>query len=72
MSQRIVVEIEMPASSAHFKLPAGVNRRLQELQDRQAQGDTLSDLERREVEGLIELADFFSLLRIRAQRIVKE
>jgi len=59
----------MPAALDQFKLPAGVNDRLQELLDRQDRGETLTATERREAEGLVDLADLLSLLSLRAQRI---
>jgi hypothetical protein len=64
----VMVEIEMPASLDHFKLPPGVNERLQDLLDRQDQGEALTDSERKEAAGLVELAEFLSLLRLRTQR----
>lgn len=58
--------IELPADLARFELPAAVQRRLQQLLDRQDAGDALSSDERAEAEGLVELAEFLSLLRLRA------
>ncbi|MEO6725073.1 MAG: hypothetical protein ABIU20_02295 [Blastocatellia bacterium] len=72
MSQHAVVEIEMPLGLEQFKLPGGVNDRLQELLDRQDRGESLTDGERREAEGLVEMAEMLSLLRLRAQRIWQE
>ncbi len=72
MSQQVLVEIEMPAALNQFKLPSGVNERLQELLDRQDRGDTLTDGERREAEGLVDLAEFLSLLRLRSNRVRRE
>ncbi|MGE0887212.1 MAG: hypothetical protein AB7P14_27125 [Blastocatellales bacterium] len=69
MSQHALVEIEMPMGLEQFKLPDGVNDRLQELLDRQDRGDALTGNERREAEGLVEMAEMLSLLRLRAQRI---
>jgi len=71
-SQHILVELEMPVGLDEFKLPSGVNDRLQSLLDRQDAGDRLTDGEREEAEGLIELSDMLSLLRARAQRIWRE
>jgi hypothetical protein len=56
----------MPASLSSFKLPPGVQRRLGELLDRQDAGLALTAAERREAEGLVELAEFLSLLKLRA------
>jgi len=72
MSQHVLVEIEMPAALQQFKLPPGVNERLQDLLDRQDQGETLTESERQEAEGLVDLAEFLSLLSLRAQRVWRE
>ena len=58
--------IELPAELARFSLPDAVQERLQTLLDRQDAGESLSNDERREAEGLVELAEFLSLLRLRA------
>lgn len=49
-----------------LKLPEGVDRRLHALLDKQDGGAVLSEDERLEAEGLVELADLLSLLRLRA------
>lgn len=69
MPKRVLVELEMPADLNRFKLPPGVNKRLQELLDRQDQGIALTPAERTEAEGLVNLAEMLSLLRLRAQRL---
>jgi hypothetical protein len=60
--------IEVPIELAHFHLPAAVQTRLQQLLDDQDAGRELTSAERAEAEGLVELADFLSLLRLRSQR----
>jgi hypothetical protein len=65
---KIAIELEMPDDLARFRLPAGVNARLQELLDRQDQGIELSAAEREEAEGLVNLAEFLTWLRLRAER----
>jgi hypothetical protein len=72
MSQQVLIEIEMPAALSQFKLPSGVNERLQNLLDRQDSGELLSENERREAEGLVDLAEFLSLLRLRSNRVRSE
>ncbi|MGH9838781.1 MAG: hypothetical protein ACREEM_08355 [Blastocatellia bacterium] len=72
MSQHALIEIEVPLAPEQFKLPEGVNARLQELLDRQDQGNVLSDGERKEAEGLVELAELLSLLRLRSLRVWHE
>lgn len=64
----VVVELDLPSNLAQFQLPTGVNDRLQELLDRQDRGETLTDSERKEAEGLVDLAEFLSLLKLRTQR----
>ena len=60
--------IEIPIELTRFELPEAVQARLQLLLDRQDAGETLSPSEREEAKGLVELADFLSLLRLRSQR----
>lgn len=66
MSKRVTIELEMPGDLARFRLPKAVNRRLQDLLDKQDRGEKLSATERREAEGLVDLAELLSLLRLRA------
>ncbi len=72
MSQHVLVEIEMPSDLEKFALPSAVDKRLQELLDRQDSGETLTPAERAEAEGLVNLAEMLSLLRLRAQRVWQE
>ena len=72
MVQHVLVEVEVPSSLGQFRLPQGVDERLQQLLDRQDQGEKLSAAERREAEGLVDLAEFLSLLRLRTHRIGQE
>jgi len=72
MPQNVLVEIEMPVAIDEFKLPAGVNERLQYLLDRQDQGEPLTDKERKEAGGLVDLAEMLSLLKLRAKRVQRE
>ena len=69
MSSAIHIEIEMPDDLARFRLPDGVQERLSSLLDKQDGGQPLTDSERREAEGLVNLADPLSLLRLRAERL---
>jgi hypothetical protein len=48
-----------------------VAARLQSLLDRQDEGTNLSNAERDEAQGLVELAEFLTLLRLREERVVK-
>ncbi len=69
MSQIVSFELELPGDLNGLRLPEGVDARLTALLDRQDRGDTLSAAERREAEGLVSLAEFLSLLRLKAERL---
>jgi hypothetical protein len=69
MSQAIHLELEVPDDLARLRLPAGVQQRLTELLDKQDTGKTLTDAERHEAEGLVDLAELLSLLRLRLERM---
>ena len=62
------VDLEVPEDLARLVLPEGVDRRLQALLDKQDRGDALTDDERVEAEGLVDLADLLALLRLRLSR----
>ncbi len=72
MARHVVVELELPEDLEGFRLPPGVNERLQSLLDRQDLGQTLTAEESKEAEGLVNLAEFLSLLRLRALRASRE
>lgn len=69
MSRHVLIEIELPTDLEKFTLPEGVNQRLHELLDRQDQGNELTPAERREAEGLVNVAELLSLLQLRARRV---
>lgn len=64
----VTIEVELPQDLQQFRLPAAVNARLQRLLDRQDSGHPLTDAERQEAEGLVDLAEFLSLLKLRSER----
>ena len=68
MAQLVAIELEMTGELAKFRLPQGVQDRLQFLLDKQDEGTRLTDEERREAEGLVELAEFLTLLKLRTGR----
>jgi hypothetical protein len=61
-----VVHVEVPRDLARLSLPEGVDRQLQALLDKQDRGEALTDDERAEAEGLVDLAMLLSLLKLRA------
>lgn len=67
MSQSIHLDLELPGDLARFKLPTGVSERLTALLDKQDAGQTLTDQERAEAEGLVDLADTLTYLGLKAR-----
>ncbi len=63
--------VEIPVELTRFQRPQAVQARLQFLLDRQDEEYSLSPAERQEAEGLVELAEFLSLLRLRSIRVTK-
>ncbi len=72
MPQNVLIQLEMPTDLVKFRLPKGVDERLQDLLDRQDQGKELTTAERLEAEGLVKLAELLSLLRLRAESALRE
>ena len=72
MAHPLTVQLDVPDDLARFHLPEAVDRRLQQLLGKQDQTGTLSDDERAEAEGLVELAELLTLLRLRAERASQE
>jgi hypothetical protein len=64
----LTLTIDPPADLARFRLPAAVHARLQVLLDSQDAGTPLTTEEKAEAEGLADLADLLTLLRLRAER----
>jgi hypothetical protein len=59
--------VEIPLELTRFQLPVGVQQRLDSLLDRQDTGEPLTIAEFSEAEGLVELAEFLSLLQLRSR-----
>ena len=62
------IKVDLPGDLNRFRLPRAVDTRLSELLDRQDAGETLSTAERKEAEGLVNLAELLSLLKLRSTR----
>jgi len=63
--------IDLPVRFAQFELPEVVQARLQHLLDRQDAGERLTTDEQQEAAGLVDLAEFLSLIHLRALRITQ-
>jgi len=68
MSDMTVVELDLPGELEGIRFPGALDRRLQDLLDKQDRGTVLSESERQEAEALVSLAEMLSLLRARAER----
>jgi hypothetical protein len=64
----LTIEVDLPDDLARFRMPEAVVARLQSLLDRQDSGQLLTEQERAEAEGLVNLMDFLTLLRLRSER----
>lgn len=64
----LTLQLELPDDLSRLRLPGAVAARLQSLLDRQDSGQTLAPQEREEAEGLVNLAEFLTLLRLRKER----
>lgn len=62
------LDVELPDDLVRLSLPKGVDRRLNALLEKQDLGEPLTEDESAEAEGLVNLADLLTLLRLRAER----
>ena len=58
----------MPGALRQFRFPKALDRRLQDILDKQDRGEKLTPAERQEAEGLVEVSRTLSLLKSRVQR----
>jgi hypothetical protein len=65
----LTLEVDLPDELARFRLPDAVAARLQSLLDQQDSDKPLTAVEQAEAEGLVNLAEFLTLLRLRAERL---
>lgn len=72
MSRSMIVEVEMPAGLRHYRFPKSLDHRLQELLDKQDRGERLTAAERKEAEGLVDLAEMLSLFQLRAKLAARQ
>lgn len=72
MSKAVTIQLDLPRDWRTFRLPRGLQTRLQELLDRQDQTGKLSRRERQEANALAELAEMFSLMKLRVRLAAKQ
>jgi hypothetical protein len=71
VSMTLTIDIDLPGELTRFRLPKAVAARLHTLLDRQDSGQPLTATERDEAEGLVNLAELLTLLRLRAERMTQ-
>ena len=64
----VTVELELPQDWKRFQMPAALQARLSSLLDEQDRTGKLRKAERGEAQALTELADFLSLMKLRAEQ----
>ena len=64
----LTLEVDLPDDLSGLKLPQAVADRLQSLLDRQDEGTPLTASEREEAEGLVNVAEFLTLIRLKKER----
>lgn len=67
----LTIDVDLPADLARFQLPEAVAARLQALLDRQDSGQPLTQAEHEGAEGLVDLSEFLTLFRLRAERLTQ-
>lgn len=70
MSRPIQFALELPDDLARLHLPPMHQARLRALLDKQDSGQPLAETERIEAEELVEMAELFTLLRMRSERLI--
>ncbi len=68
----MTIQLNVTNEMASFRLPKGVDARLHALLDKQDSGTPLTSAERREAEGLVNLVQFLSMLRLQSEVVKKK
>ena len=62
------MQINLPDDLPEFHFPAALAARLQSLLDQQDAGQPITPAERAEAEGLVDMAELLTLLKLRSER----
>lgn len=65
------IEVDLPEDWARFRLPPALDARLTALLDQQDKAGVLTEAEQREADALCELVDMLTLLKLRAERALR-
>ena len=72
MSQTVMIQLDLPKDWRTFRMPRGLQSRLQELLDRRDEVGKLTRRERQEANGLVELAEMLTLMKLRVRLASKQ
>ncbi len=67
MSQTVQLTVPMPANLARLRFPKALDDRLHYLLDKQGRRGKLTPSEKKEAEGLTQMASMLSILKLGAQ-----
>lgn len=67
----LTIDVDLSGELTRLRLPGAVAARLHALLDRQDSGQPLTASECDEAEGLVNLAELLTLLRLRAERMTQ-
>ncbi len=72
MSKTVMIQLDLPKDWRTFQMPRGLQSRLQELLDRRDEVGKLTRRERQEANGLVELAEMLTLMKLRVRLASKQ
>lgn len=72
MARPTTVKIEIPGWLRRWRFPKALDRRLTALLDKQDRGEKLTPAERKEAEGLVQVAEALSLLKSKVERAANQ
>ena len=72
MSRAVMVQLDLPKDWRTFRMPRGLQVRLQELLDCRDEVGKLTRRERQEANSLVELAEMLTLMKLRVRLAAKQ
>jgi hypothetical protein len=68
MNKSVTIDRQMLGEFKNFKMPSALKQRLNDLLDKQDELGKLTARERKEAEALAQLAEFLTLIKLRAMQ----
>lgn len=72
MSKTVMIQLDLPKDWQTFRMPSGLQSRLQELLDRRDEVGKLTRRERQEANALAELGEMLTLMKLRVRLAAKQ